>query len=70
MTSGGTRKLQDVLVDAGVPRALRDLLPVVAAGERVLWVPGVVVDEQLLRTGRTAPAAVLAVRAGGTRSRP
>lgn len=62
VTRGGTRKLQDVLVDAGVPRALRDHLPVVAAGERVLWVPGVVVDEDLLRSGRGAPAAVLAVR--------
>ncbi|HEX9889430.1 MAG TPA: tRNA lysidine(34) synthetase TilS, partial [Nitriliruptorales bacterium] len=44
----GTRKLQDVFVDAGVPRVLRDLLPVVVAGERVLWVPGVVADAEAL----------------------
>jgi tRNA(Ile)-lysidine synthase len=45
-TAGGTRMLGDVLADVGVPRALRDLLPVVVdADDRVCWVPGVVVDE-------------------------
>ena len=44
-TAGGTRALGDVLADAGVPLALRDLLPVVVDDEdRVRWVPGVVVD--------------------------
>ncbi len=62
VTHGGTRKLQDVFVDAGVPRAIRDLLPVVAVGERVLWVPGVVADEALLSAGRVAPRAVMTVR--------
>jgi tRNA(Ile)-lysidine synthase len=38
----GQRKLQDVLVDARVPRAVRDLLPVlVDASDEPLWVPGV-----------------------------
>jgi tRNA(Ile)-lysidine synthase len=47
-TPGGTRTLGDVLADAGVPAALRDLLPVVVdADGRVLWVPGVVVDAEL-----------------------
>lgn len=61
-TSGGTRKLQDVLVDAGVPRAVRDLVPVLAAGEQVLWVPGIEVDADLLERGRTAPQAALVAR--------
>ena len=44
-TPGGTRALGDVLSEAGVPRALRDLLPVVVdADDRVVWVPGVVAD--------------------------
>ena len=44
-TPGGTRSLGDVLGEVGVPRALRDLLPVVAGADgRPLWVPGVVVD--------------------------
>ncbi len=39
----GTRKLQDVLVDAKVPRERRGLVPVVAdADGAVVWVPGLV----------------------------
>lgn len=41
---GHTRKVQDVLVDAGVPRHLRDALPIVFAGEEVAWIPGVAID--------------------------
>lgn len=62
VTGGGTRKLQDELVDAGVPRAIRDLVPVLAAGERVLWVPGVTADHELLERGRRAPRAALVAR--------
>jgi tRNA(Ile)-lysidine synthetase-like protein len=61
-TAGGTRKLQDELVDAGVPRAVRDLVPVVAAGDRVLWVPGVSVDAELVEQGRRRPVAAVVVR--------
>jgi len=44
-TAGGSRALGDVLAEAGVPLALRDLLPIVVdADDRVVWVPGVVVD--------------------------
>lgn len=38
----GRRKLQDVLVDAKVPRAARDTLSMVLQGEEVIWVPGVI----------------------------
>jgi tRNA(Ile)-lysidine synthase len=45
-TPGGTRSLSDVMAEAGVPRALRGLLPVVVGeDDRVGWVPGLVVDE-------------------------
>ncbi len=37
----GTRKLQDVLVDARVPREARDALPLLASAGEILWVPGV-----------------------------
>lgn len=40
----GTRKLQDLLVDAKVPRRLRDSLPLVFAGDRLAWVPGLAVE--------------------------
>ncbi|MFP5308249.1 MAG: tRNA lysidine(34) synthetase TilS [Actinomycetes bacterium] len=60
-TTGGTRKLQDVLVDAGVPRALRDVVPLVAVADRVLWVPGVAADAELEAAGRHDPAVHLVV---------
>jgi tRNA(Ile)-lysidine synthetase-like protein len=40
----GTRKLQDIFVDARVPREERDTWPLVFAGHRLAWVPGVAVD--------------------------
>jgi tRNA(Ile)-lysidine synthetase-like protein len=43
----GTRKLQDILVDARVPREERDALPLVFAGDRLAWVPGLAVDQDL-----------------------
>jgi tRNA(Ile)-lysidine synthetase-like protein len=44
--SRGSRKLQDILTDAGVPRHLRDRLPLVFAGDRLAWVPGVALDTE------------------------
>jgi tRNA(Ile)-lysidine synthase len=38
----GTRKLQDVLVDAKVPREARGTLPLVELAGQIVWVPGVV----------------------------
>jgi tRNA(Ile)-lysidine synthase len=43
----GSRKLQDILVDARVPREERDALPLVFAGDRLAWVPGLAVDRDL-----------------------
>jgi tRNA(Ile)-lysidine synthase len=37
----GTRKLQDVLVDARVPREARDGVPLLESGGEIVWVPGV-----------------------------
>jgi tRNA(Ile)-lysidine synthetase-like protein len=43
----GTRKLQDIFVDARVPREERDAWPLVFAGEKLAWVAGVAVDADL-----------------------
>jgi tRNA(Ile)-lysidine synthase len=43
---GGTKSLQDLFTDRKVPRALRRHLPVVAAGDRIVWVAGVALDER------------------------
>ncbi len=39
--SSGSRKVQDLLVDAKISRFKRDLVPLVVAGADVLWVAGV-----------------------------
>jgi tRNA(Ile)-lysidine synthetase-like protein len=46
--SRGTRKLQDVLVDAKLPRQQRDVLPLVFLDERLVWVPGLAVEADLV----------------------
>lgn len=43
----GSRKLQDIFVDARVPREERDGWPLVFADGRLAWVPGVAVDAEL-----------------------
>ena len=44
----GSRKLQDIMVDARLPREERDAWPLVFAGERLAWVPGIAVDSDFL----------------------
>ena len=39
------KKLQDVLVDAHIPRHLRDTLPIVRDASGIVWIPGVTVAE-------------------------
>jgi tRNA(Ile)-lysidine synthase len=55
-TPGGTRSVADVAAEAGVPRALRARIPLVvrASDDRVVWVPGLVVDEHLRAGGDRA----------------
>jgi tRNA(Ile)-lysidine synthase len=42
----GSKKLQDLFVDAKVPRSRRDSLPVVTDQTGILWVPGFRIDER------------------------
>jgi tRNA(Ile)-lysidine synthetase-like protein len=43
---GGTKKVQDIMVDAKVPAAERDGVPIVADAEGIVWVAGHCVDER------------------------
>lgn len=43
---GGEKKLQDILVDAKVPAAERDGVPLVCAGDQIAWVVGHCIDER------------------------
>jgi tRNA(Ile)-lysidine synthase len=47
------KRLQDILVDAHVPRHLRDTLPVVSDREEIVWIPGVTVAESKRVTSAT-----------------
>jgi tRNA(Ile)-lysidine synthase len=42
----GTKKLQDLLVDAKIPRRERDRIPVLETAEFIAWVPGFGVDRR------------------------
>jgi tRNA(Ile)-lysidine synthase len=52
----GERKLQDVLVDAKVPREQRDAVPVVTSCDRVVWVVGHRIDDRCRVTAATSRA--------------
>jgi tRNA(Ile)-lysidine synthase len=59
VTAVGTQRVADLLVDARLPRPVRERWPVVVAGDRVVWIPGVAVDAELAAAGRAAPALQL-----------
>ena len=43
--AGRTKKIQDVFVDAKIPRSERDAWPLVVRGDEVVAVPGIVEAE-------------------------
>jgi tRNA(Ile)-lysidine synthase len=55
----GTKSLQDLFADRGVPRSLRHHLPVVTAAGHVVWVAGVAVSEDFRLGPGTRTATVL-----------
>ena len=59
--AGGTKKMQDFLVDAKVPRWLRPHLPVVAGGEGIIWVPGLRLADPVKVTPETSRITELAI---------
>ena len=40
-TKGNTQKLSDCMINAKIPAAKRDQIPILASGSRVLWIAGV-----------------------------
>ena len=57
---GGSKKLQDLLVDRKVPRAERDRVPVVAdATGRIVWVVGHAADADVVAAGDEGDVIVL-----------
>jgi tRNA(Ile)-lysidine synthase len=58
----GTKSLQDLFTDKGVPRSLRHHLPVVTAAGRVAWVAGVAVSQDFRLGPEAREVAVLTAR--------
>jgi tRNA(Ile)-lysidine synthase len=52
----GTRKVSDVLIDAKVPRRQRPSVPVVRNGDRVIWVAGLRLADEVRVTPHTDSA--------------
>ena len=69
-TPVGTKRVATLLVDLGVPLAVRERWPLVVAGERVVWLPGLAADRDVLSDGRADPAALLVVEDAGHRHAP
>ncbi len=57
----GAKKMQDLLVDAKIPRWLRAHLPLVADREGIIWVPGLRLAEAVTPTPRTGKVLELAI---------
>jgi tRNA(Ile)-lysidine synthetase-like protein len=62
----GRRKLKEVLIDRGIPRARRDRLPLLCWAGEIVWVPGVTIEHRFRLTGSSSTAclAELAAAAG------
>lgn len=59
----GTKTLQDLFTDHGVPRSLRSSLPILTVGGKVAWVAGVAVSEDFRLDRSAERVAVLTARA-------
>jgi tRNA(Ile)-lysidine synthase len=63
----GTRKLQDIFVDAKVPRDERERWPVIECRGEIVWLPGYRVAEGWGVNSPDAPAVQLTIRRLGSR---
>ncbi len=59
---GRSKKLQDFFVDEKVPRRKRDALPLLCAGDDILWVTGLRTDERFLPGPATEKLLIVTVR--------
>ncbi len=57
----GRRKLQDILTDQKVPRALRTHVPVVVCRDEIVWVPGYRIAKEWAVPSSTSPSVQLRI---------
>jgi tRNA(Ile)-lysidine synthase len=58
------KRLQDILVDAHIPRHLRDTLPLVSDSEEIVWIPGVTIADSKRVTPATRRQLHLEIERG------
>jgi len=61
----GSRKVQDVLTDAKIPRGVRDTVPLLVCGDEVVWIPGYRVATHYAVATDAAPAWRVTIAASG-----
>jgi tRNA(Ile)-lysidine synthase len=59
---GKSKKLQDLLVDAKVPRQRRDTVPLLCSGTEILWVIGMRTDQRFLAQANTKQRLLVRVK--------
>jgi tRNA(Ile)-lysidine synthase len=62
---GKSKKLQDLLVDAKVPRRRRDSIPLLCCGTEILWVMGMRTDQRFLAQADTKQQLLVRVKKQG-----
>lgn len=61
--AGGSKKLKEILIDQKIPRDRRDLIPVVAVQDEIIWLTGVRIAEQYRVTEETEQVLLLQYKA-------
>jgi tRNA(Ile)-lysidine synthase len=59
----GLKKLNTFMIDARIPRAWRENIPIVASEKQIIWVTGWRIDERVKVTGTTKQVLCLEYRA-------
>jgi tRNA(Ile)-lysidine synthase len=59
---GKSKKLQDLLVDAKIPRRRRDTIPLLCSGTEILWVMGMRTDQRFLAQTDTEQRLLVRVK--------
>jgi tRNA(Ile)-lysidine synthase len=72
---GGSKKVQDILVDLKIPADQRDRILLISTDTDIVWIPGCALDERVAASGREQLVAHLIFRPaagypGGTIQRP
>jgi tRNA(Ile)-lysidine synthase len=62
----GSKKIQDLFVDAKLPAALRDAVPLVVCGGEIAWVPGYRVARRFAVPSDKAPSVKISAFEKGT----